>query len=102
LMCDFWAHLENQDFGFSIHQMTSKIDDGPILHVEKVVSDRKSYMNSIFEASKLEARICRTLIDQIKVSGHFTLLNPKFKNFTYRKNPSLKDGYRLQLKGIKI
>lgn len=102
LMCDFWAHMENEPYGFSIHQMTSKIDDGPLLHVQKVDSDRKCYMQSVLKASETEAEACKTLLRKIKEENRITPLKIPVSNFKYRKNPALTDGYKLQIRGIRI
>jgi methionyl-tRNA formyltransferase len=102
LMCDFWAHLENTDFGFSIHQMTEKIDDGPIVHVEKVLTNKTSYLDSILKASEIEADVCFKLIDKIQDENKISPLILDTKNFKYRKNPKLRDGYKLQLKGVRV
>ncbi len=102
LMCDFWAHLEGEDFGFSVHQMTSKIDDGPILHVQKVETSKTNYLESILRASEIEKEVCDRLLDQISIDDKITPLQLNIQNIKYRKNPSLTDGYRLQLKGVKI
>ena len=102
LMCDFWAHLEGTDFGFSIHKMTEKIDDGPLVHVEKVMTDKTSYLDSILKASEVEADVCSKLINKIQDEKTITPLILESKNFKYRKNPKLRDGYKLQLKGIRV
>ncbi len=102
LMCDFWAHLEDQDFGFSIHQMTSKIDDGPILQVVKVEGDRKHYLRSLLKASEVEAEVTKKLLDQISNERSFKFITNQGSQITYRKNPSLWDAYRLRIKGVKL
>lgn len=102
LMCDFWAHMENEPYGFSVHQMTTKIDDGPILHVQTVESDRSSYLNSVLRASEVEAEVCRNLLNKIKEEDKITPLSISVNTVKYRKNPALTDGYKLQIKGIKI
>lgn len=102
LMCDFWAHLEDQDFGFSIHQMTSKIDDGPILQVVKVEGHKKNYLQSLLKASEMEAAVTKNLLNQIENAKTFKAIINQSSQVTYRKNPSLRDAYRLRLKGVKI
>ncbi len=103
VMCDFWAHMQGRPFGFTVHQMTKKIDDGPILRVEEVKISPESYTNSIFEGSKLEAKVLAEVLDDIdkknSISGIPNLKTPETK---YYKNPKLKDFYRLRLKGIKV
>ena len=103
VMCDFWAHMYDRPFGFTLHQMTKKIDDGPILRVEEVHVSPKNYTQSIFEGSKLEARVLAEVLDDIdrkqEISGIPNLKTPETK---YWKNPKLMDFYRLRLKGIKV
>ncbi len=103
VMCDFWAHMHNRPFGFTVHQMTKKIDDGPILRVEEVKIPPSSYTLSIFEGSKREAVVLSEVLDDINktrvLSGQPNVKTPETKYF---KNPKLMDFYRLRLKGIKV
>lgn len=103
VMCDFWAHLEGRPFGFTVHQMTKKIDDGPILRVEEVKLPPTSYTQSIFEGSKLEANVLAAVLDDIALKKTITgIPNLKTPETKYWKNPKLLDFYRLRLKGIKV
>ncbi len=103
VMCDFWAHMHGKPFGFTIHQMTKKIDDGPIIRVEEVHLPQKSYTHSIFEGSKLEARVLAEVLDEINEKQAITgIPNLKTTDTKYWKNPKLMDFYRLRLKGIKV
>lgn len=103
VMCDFWAHLEGRPFGFTIHQMTKKIDDGPILRVEEVKLPPKSYTQSLFEGSKLEARVLSSVLEDIALRKSISgIPNLKTAETKYWKNPKLLDFYRLRLKGIKV
>ncbi|MFZ4403986.1 MAG: formyltransferase family protein [Pseudobdellovibrionaceae bacterium] len=106
LMCDFWAHLEGESFGFSIHQMTRKIDDGPVLEVVTTKSEGKNYLENIYLSSVLESQACKKVIRQIQSTGQFPVekrfSQDVYKKSTYRKNPGLLDGYKAQWKGIKI
>lgn len=103
VMCDFWAHMDDRPFGFTIHQMTKKIDDGPIIKVQEVKIPKTDYMNSIFEGSKIEAEVLSQVLNQIdsedKING---ISNTKTPETRYWKNPSVKDFYRLRLRGIKV
>lgn len=103
VMCDFWAHMHEKPFGFTIHQMTKKIDDGPIIRVEEVKIAKENYTRSIFEGSKLEARALTEVLEEINqkqaITGTPNLKTPDTK---YWKNPRLMDFYRLRLKGIKV
>ncbi|MFL5783755.1 MAG: formyltransferase family protein [Bacteriovoracaceae bacterium] len=103
VMCDFWAHMYGRPFGFTVHQMTKKIDDGPILRVEEMKLAAESYTKSIFEGSKREAQVLAEVLDDIDkkqvIEGQ---LNQKTSETKYWKNPKLMDFYRLRLKGIKV
>ncbi len=103
VMCDFWAHMHGKPFGFTVHQMTKKIDDGPILRVEEVKLAQKNYTESIFEGSKIEARVLAEVLQDIDQKQALTgIPNLKTPETKYWKNPKLMDFYRLRLKGIKV
>lgn len=103
LMCDFWAHMEKTAFGFSVHEMTPKLDDGRILRRQEVVTDRENYLDSILQGSKVEAKVCADLLNQIKDEGKVSgEANIKTEKTLYRKNPGLFDFYKLRFSGVKI
>ncbi|MGZ3770201.1 MAG: formyltransferase family protein [Bdellovibrio sp.] len=103
LMCDFWSHLYNLPSGFSIHQMTEKLDDGVLLKVVEVPSDKQNYFSTIQKGAAMEASAAQQVLSQIatdkKIQG---IENLKTENTVYRRNPGLKDFYNLRLKGVKI
>jgi methionyl-tRNA formyltransferase len=102
-MCDFWAHMYGRPFGFTVHQMTKKIDDGPILRVEEMKINPESYTKSIFEGSKREAQVLSEVLKDIDAKQSLTgTPNLKTTETKYWKNPRLMDFYRLRLKGIKV
>ncbi len=103
VMCDFWAHMYGQPFGFTVHQMTKKIDDGPILRVEEVNTPGRNYTDSIFEGSKREALVLAEVLAEVdKTRVLAGIPNQKTPETKYWKNPQLMDFYRLRLKGIKV
>lgn len=103
VMCDFWAHMYGRPFGFTIHQMTKKIDDGPILRVEEMKIPPTSYTDSIYQGSKREAQVLAEVLAEINEKQTLTgLPNLKTTETKYWKNPKLMDFYRLRLKGIKV
>ena len=103
LMCDFWAHLFNTAAGFSIHQMTPKLDDGSILKVVEVPSDKKDYLNSLQLGAALEATTALQILEQIAQVGSVHGEENKIsKETVYHKNPGIRDFFRLRLKGTKI
>ncbi|KHD87764.1 MAG: hypothetical protein OM95_12165 [Bdellovibrio sp. ArHS] len=103
LMCDFWAHLQGTSFGFSLHEMTSKLDDGALLKVVEVPTDKKNYLESLKHAARLETTAANEVLAEIartqKIQG---IENTKTEQTVYRTNPRLIDFYKLRLQGIKI
>jgi len=103
LMCDFWAHLEKTPAGFSIHQMTPKLDDGAILKVVEVKTDKSNYMESILEGSRCEVAAVQEALQEIaaqrKILG---IENKKTAATVYRRNPKLSDFFKLRKRGVKI
>jgi len=103
LMCDFWAHLEKTPSGFSIHQMTSKLDAGAILKVVEFQTERTNYLDSIYQGSKQEWTAPREVLAAIAEQGAISgQENNKTEKTIYRKNPTLLDFFKLKLKGIKL
>lgn len=105
VMCDFWSHLENKATGFSVHQMTKKIDDGPVIIAQPVSSVQNNYLRYLQAAAQQEAVTCKTLLTQFSKdpSSLQTLPAPSAsEKIKHKKNPRLRDFYLLQRKGIKI
>ncbi len=103
VMCDFWAHLDNQPSGFSIHEMTSTLDAGRILTVQEVSTDKTDYLESLQEGAKAEVQAVSKLLSEIFRKDQLEgLENIKTTQTRYRRNPRIRDFYLLQSKGIKI
>lgn len=102
LMCDFWAHLEKETSGFSVHVMTARLDDGPIVKAVPVPTDQRDYLASIQLGAREEARTCLELFEQISRAGRVEGRPNVSEKARYRKNPGLLDFYRLRAKGVKI
>lgn len=103
VMCDFWSHMYQRPYGFTIHQMTKKIDDGPILHVERSELPARNYPEAILLGSGVEGRILSGVLEKIEAQGKISgTPNEKTNNTRYWKNPRLMDFYRLRLKGIRV
>lgn len=66
-MCDLWALSEGSAAGFSIHQMTEKIDDGNILRCVTISdgSDR-NYLNYLKSSTSRELLEVQSLLQEIK------------------------------------
>ena len=101
LMCDFWAHLKQLPFGFSIHQMTAKIDDGPLLFRQELTKT-KSYLQSAHLSAIQEAEACEKILDDLANKKGLNFQPQDQTETLYEKAPGLRHGYLLQLKGIKI
>lgn len=103
LMCDFWAHYYKTNFGFSVHQMTPRLDDGPILKVSEVTTDQSNYLKSIQQGARNEVQAISDVLDRIaftqKIEG---VENLKTENTIYRTNPSFLHLYKLKFRGTKI
>ncbi|MBV2169532.1 MAG: hypothetical protein KUL82_12575 [Bdellovibrio sp.] len=103
LMCDFWAHLLDTPAGFTLHEMTSKLDDGALLKVVEVPSDKKEYLKSLETGASLEARAAAEVLSQVATHGKIQgTENLKTDATVYRTNPRLRDFYRLRLRGVRI
>lgn len=69
-MCDLWALYEGRNPGFSIHEMTPKIDEGPILEVcEHTEWDSPEYYRLPYWSSLREAEVLNEVIDRIDAAG---------------------------------
>lgn len=103
LMCDFWARSKKIPTGFSFHLMTSKLDDGELIHVETVAHDENNYLKATKISEISEAVALKNLIavytsknSPEKRSNQPTSIQPHFKN------PSLFDFYKARMKGLII
>lgn len=102
LMCDFWAHVEGHPFGFSVHEMTEKIDEGQILRTVQTGENSLDYMNSISGSCAKEFSACRSVIEELREKNRIQGQPNVSERAVWRRNPSLLDLYRARLKGVKI
>ncbi len=102
-MCDLWALAEGQQGGFTIHEMTKKIDDGAILTKQIVAPKNKNYLNYLAIATQKELEVLSTMLTEIKKNGIRSEPNNCEKNnIIYRKNPTLTELKRIKANGIII
>lgn len=102
-MCDLWALALGQDAGFSIHRMTRKIDDGPILTVQVVPTNNKNYMNYLQRASQLEAKTLGEILNKIQSGEIVSTPNEAPRaDIVYRKNPTVNELRNLKSNGLVI
>jgi hypothetical protein len=83
--------------------MTSKLDDGAILNVTEVPSDKKDYLASLKTGARLEAQVASQLLANIHATGKIEGQNNiKTEKTVYRSNPGIKEFYKLRFRGVKI
>lgn len=95
-LCDLYALTEARDAGFSIHQMTSKIDAGVIYKKETVSNNMKDYPKYLDLAAQKEGLILANFLNQV---SQLEKLPEGIVNYCdkplYSKNPT-----RLQIKNF--
>lgn len=70
LYCDLYALFENRQAGFSIHEMTDKLDDGRIIYKKSISKvGEKDYIEYLSSLAPFEADAIHTLINQINHLG---------------------------------
>ncbi len=82
-----------KEAGFTIHEMTSKLDDGKILSRNIVASahEFKSFPDYQKKSMTLEAHACAHAIEKIATFKSLYGSDNKSDNITYYKTPSLKE-----------
>ncbi|GAB4012511.1 MAG: hypothetical protein Fur0010_08430 [Bdellovibrio sp.] len=89
-LCDLYALTQGRSAGFSIHQMTSKIDAGSILKIVNVSKGEKNFPLYLERASRMEGE---ALIELIYLTAQQNKLPEGQINFCerpiYTKNPTL-------------
>jgi methionyl-tRNA formyltransferase len=91
-LCDLYALFEGRDAGFSIHEMTLKVDDGKILSVQKVSRGDKNYQDYLRKTAKFEAKALAEIIKYAKKNRSLPdgIVNYSDESF-YRKTPGPKE-----------
>ncbi len=103
LMCDFWAHSEKIPCGFSLHEMTRKIDDGRIIRRVEVPRSESGYMEYLQRASLLELAMIRNFLREVRETGGWKGADNHLAiPFRYRKNPTINDFYDFKKSGLTI
>lgn len=102
-LCDLQSLYQNKKAGFTIHQMTPKLDDGQILH-QQIVSQKNEF-NSFIEyqrkSMELEAKCCERVIDTISTNRELNGTKNSSGSIIYYKTPTLKEISKIKRK-IKI
>ncbi|EQC43643.1 formyl transferase domain protein [Bacteriovorax sp. BSW11_IV] len=99
-LCDLQSLYQNKDAGFTIHEMTPKLDDGRILQ-QQIVS-KKNEIHSFIEYQKksmeLEANCCERVIDIISNKRELYGTTNTSENIIYYKTPTLKQITKIKRK----
>lgn len=104
-MCDLYALSEDRSAGFSVHEMNEKLDDGAILHCQKVSKNgEKNYVSYLGRTGKQEGIAIANLILEHANHGAWVskTLNHSDK-ITFRKTPRTRAEIgALNRKGMKL
>lgn len=97
-LCDLQSLYKNQKAGFTIHEMTSKLDDGRILSKVIVTNENKFTSFSEYQQKSMEeeARACTEVIKKIARLGSLYGDENTSDNITYYKTPTLKEIRRIK------
>lgn len=105
LMCDFWARSSGVATGFSIHQMTKRLDDGGIYVTKECCPGEKNYLSAARVQEEQEAKAVLGLLERFQSGGFENvrpLANTKTDGSKHYKNPGIFDFYRARSKGLQI
>lgn len=103
-MCDLWSLYDGTAAGFSIHQMTSKLDDGAILaRVQVSDGSDRDYPAYLAAAARRELDAVRALLADVaardRVAGTPNTAPPEL---VYRKTPGWKQVTAFRRKGVRV
>jgi methionyl-tRNA formyltransferase len=103
VMCDLWALSQGEPAGFSIHRMTSKIDDGEILRAVPVSRGELDFQRHLAISARREAEVLAEILDEIEgtdlVAG---TPNAKSERTRYRRNPTWAQVRRMRALGLRL
>jgi hypothetical protein len=104
LFCDLWAQGEGRPAGFSIHRMTSKLDDGEILmRCEVPVLKGRSFVEHARASSIDEAQAILETLEKISRTGRIEgRPNTMTQDTRYYTNPTRAEIGAMKKKGLKI
>ena len=100
-MCDLWALYEGRNPGFSIHEMTAKIDEGDILHVHEHHDwDSKEYFQLPYRSSFVEAKALIETIEDIDRAGEINGRPNESDDVVYTRDPTWKQIQAMRNEGL--
>lgn len=102
LFCDLWALADKRPAGFTIHQMTQKLDDGAILECCEV-APHNNFITHTLESSMIELKAMTAVLDRIAKSASLDgVANIRTPETRYFKNPTLSELKHFRRKGLSI
>jgi folate-dependent phosphoribosylglycinamide formyltransferase PurN len=100
LFCDLYAIADNKATGFTIHRMTSNIDQGGIFHTQEV-DENKNYMNYLAGVAPKEKRAIVKFIENVVQNNSLPKSKPNQEQKSiFTTTPNFKKIKELQHKGI--
>lgn len=100
LFCDLYALAEKRKTGFTIHEMTKRIDEGRIFYQEQTKED-KDYMKYLANVSVKEKAAIANFINQVAKNNFLPQgASSMFDAVTVTTTPDFQAIKRLQAKGI--
>ena len=102
--CDLWALYDGNEAGFSVHQMSEKIDDGSIIAVTKVDPPKENdFLQYLLHGSEMELKEISTLLSNIESAGEFSVVDNTQKNESpHYRNPTKSEIRLMRKRGMKI
>jgi folate-dependent phosphoribosylglycinamide formyltransferase PurN len=100
LFCDLYALADDKTAGFTIHQMTSGIDQGSIFHTQKV-DKTKNYIDYLVEVASKEKWTIVKFIENVVQNNSLPESKPnQNQKSIFTTTPNFKKIKELQHKGI--
>jgi len=102
--CDLWALYNGVDAGFSVHQMSEKIDDGSIVSVTKVTPPKENdFLQYLLHGSEMELKEVSMLLENVEVTGAFSVTeNTQVRSSPHYRNPTRTEIRLMRKRGMKI
>lgn len=96
-MCDMWSLYDGLETGFSIHHMTTKVDDGDIVARERTsTGDERDYLAYLQRTSEREAVVVDQLLARIDRNGMPPGTPNRADSVVYARTPALRQIPRIR------
>ena len=103
-MCDLWALYEKLPAGFSVHQMSRKIDDGGIISCTQVSDGNdRNYVEYLQRSARMEAKVVADILADIDARNEITCTpNRAPAGLQHRRNPTWEQMREIRRSGLRI